>query len=139
MKFNSKLVLNVFGGLAISSVLASLSFADTILKKEKDSITKGKAIYTVNCATCHGDKGDGNGVAGAALVPKPRDFTKGEYAQGASPQQVYDTITGGFTKGDPAKGIKPNPIMMAFGHLSAADRSNVTYYVLSMKAGKAKK
>lgn len=36
---------------------------------------KGKKIFMSNCATCHGDKGDGKGAAAAALTPKPRNFT----------------------------------------------------------------
>ncbi len=31
----------------------------------------GKDIYTVNCASCHGDSGKGDGAAGSALTPKP--------------------------------------------------------------------
>lgn len=31
----------------------------------------GKDAYTVNCASCHGDAGKGDGAAGAALTPKP--------------------------------------------------------------------
>ena len=142
MKFNSKLITQVALVFSFASVFASYSFADEILKKTKDSISKGKAVYVNNCTSCHGDKGDGNGPTGASLTPKPRNFNTEEYAQGGSPQEVYDTITTGFTKGNPVKGIKPNPLMMAFGHLSKEDRSNVAYYILSMKAGapaKAKK
>ena len=37
-------------------------------------ITRGKEIYTVRCAVCHGDQGDGKGPAGLALPLKPPDF-----------------------------------------------------------------
>lgn len=36
----------------------------------------GKAIYVLNCASCHGDTGKGDGPAGAALDPKPYDLAK---------------------------------------------------------------
>lgn len=35
----------------------------------------GKAIFETNCAMCHGASGKGDGPAGAALNPKPRNLT----------------------------------------------------------------
>lgn len=35
------------------------------------------AIYTQRCAQCHGDDGDGLGVAAEYMYPAPRDFTLG--------------------------------------------------------------
>ena len=116
--------------LAFSSFFSASVFADAILKKAPDSLEKAKASYSMNCATCHGEKGDGNGPAGAALNPKPRDFTKGEFKQGGTPQKVYDTITNGF---------KTNAMMIAFKHLSPEERSSLAYYVLSFKTAPAKK
>jgi cbb3-type cytochrome c oxidase subunit III len=37
-------------------------------------MTKGKAFYDRNCATCHGVKGDGNGPRAYFINPKPRSF-----------------------------------------------------------------
>ncbi len=39
----------------------------------------GKEVYDKWCAHCHGDQGDGEGVAASRLNPKPRDFTSGKY------------------------------------------------------------
>ena len=39
----------------------------------------GKQVYDKWCGHCHGDQGDGNGVAASRLKPKPRDFTSGKY------------------------------------------------------------
>lgn len=35
------------------------------------------AIYTKRCAQCHGDEGDGLGIAAERMFPAPRDFTLG--------------------------------------------------------------
>lgn len=34
----------------------------------------GKDVYTVNCESCHGVAGHGDGPAGSALDPKPQDL-----------------------------------------------------------------
>jgi len=91
-------------------------------------LEKGKTVYTTNCVACHGDKGDGQGVAAAALNPKPRDFA-GPYKNGNKPEQVFKTI---------AEGI-PNTGMVAWTHLSEEDRWAVTHYVLQTFTKKAKK
>jgi|SRR3990172_11687330 len=47
---------------------------DTIknpLTYNEESIKKGKTTFTQLCVPCHGDKGKGDGVASAALNPKP--------------------------------------------------------------------
>lgn len=35
-------------------------------------LAAGKAIYEVNCAVCHDDRGRGKGPAAIALTPRPR-------------------------------------------------------------------
>ncbi len=39
----------------------------------------GQQVYDKWCGHCHGDEGDGQGVAASRLKPKPRDFTSGKY------------------------------------------------------------
>ena len=40
---------------------------------------RGKAVYQQWCAGCHGDTGAGDGPAAKAMLPQPRDFTRGVY------------------------------------------------------------
>ena len=41
---------------------------------------KGKEVFmATNCQSCHGMTGKGDGPVAAALDPKPRDYTKGDF------------------------------------------------------------
>lgn len=39
----------------------------------------GRVVYNKYCSQCHGDHGDGHGIAAPYLRPAPRDFTAGKY------------------------------------------------------------
>ena len=41
------------------------------------AIERGKAIYAVRCALCHGERGGGDGPAAAGLALKPASFRDG--------------------------------------------------------------
>ncbi len=56
----------------------------------------GKSEYDVNCAVCHGVKGDGNGPYRAALVKPPTDLTQlAKNNGGTYPfEHVYQVVDG---------------------------------------------
>jgi len=91
-------------------------------KKTPQLLEKGKASFNVNCATCHGPKGEGNGVAAAALKPKPRNFATEEFKHGSKAPEVFDTL---------AKGL-PGTAMIAYRHLSEEERWALAYYVVDL-------
>lgn len=86
-------------------------------------IAKGQVSYKTNCAVCHGDKGDGNGPAGASLNPKARNFISEKFKYGTKPEQVFKVITEG----------SKNTSMASFGHLSEDERWALTHFVLSLR------
>jgi mono/diheme cytochrome c family protein len=68
----------------------------------KADAEKGKALYEKDakpmaCKQCHGDAGDGTGKLGAALTPKPRNFTCAETMKAVSPGQMFFIIKNGST------------------------------------------
>ena len=40
---------------------------------------RGKKLFVMNCSSCHGNGGKGDGPVGKALNPPPRDFTVGDF------------------------------------------------------------
>ncbi len=53
------------------------------------SAVRGKTVFTTNCVTCHGEAGDGSGLAGAA------DFTDVEFMRHEKPAQFFEAIRDG--------------------------------------------
>ena len=56
----------------------------------------GKPVYESNCSACHGMKGEGDGPAGAALNPKPRNYAKDGFKYGSSLEEVKTTVRDGI-------------------------------------------
>jgi outer membrane protein OmpA-like peptidoglycan-associated protein len=91
----------------------------------KSGVAKGKDLYNINCAICHGEKGDGNGYLwrdGDGPYPnKPANFMEAEIA-GSSEGRYYHAIMHG-------KGV-----MGAYADkLSFEERWNVIHYIRSMQ------
>jgi cytochrome c oxidase cbb3-type subunit I/II len=42
--------------------------------QEETSLDEGKSLFAANCASCHGDRGAGNGPVAGALAPAPTNF-----------------------------------------------------------------
>jgi mono/diheme cytochrome c family protein len=85
------------------------------------------------CWTCHGKSGTGDGPAGAALNPPPRDFTTGEFKFDANkdgkpgePEDLFMVIKNG------AAAYGGNPSMTPWGHLGDEQIKDLVAYVLSM-------
>jgi len=57
-----------------------------------EAIQKGRELFTVNCAECHGRQGDGQGPRASVLVTQPTDFTDPVWRSGAQPQAVFAAI-----------------------------------------------
>jgi mono/diheme cytochrome c family protein len=54
----------------------------------------GLALYTKNCASCHGKAGLGDGVKARALKDFPGDFSKAEFQNQTDGDHFYKTKTG---------------------------------------------
>ena len=60
-----------------------------------DASTKaGQALYTKNCASCHGKAGQGDGVKARSLKQFPGDFSKADYQKQSDGDLFYKTKFG---------------------------------------------
>jgi mono/diheme cytochrome c family protein len=96
---------------------------------ENVETASGEAVYTANCATCHGDGGTGSGPAAVGLEPPPADMTDGQWTTGdGSLGAIRNTIVNG----------SPGTAMIAWqGTLTEAEIQAVAEYVHSMGQGSA--
>jgi cytochrome c oxidase cbb3-type subunit III len=59
-------------------------------------LTKGREIYLVRCANCHGNEGRGDGPTTKSLLgPPPGNLTDNEWKHGDKPEQVLEVLSRG--------------------------------------------
>ena len=89
-------------------------------------VERGVQVYQVYCASCHGPKGLGDGVAGATLNPPPRNLIEGGWKYGGTSLSLYKTL---------AQGIEGSS-MVSFSYLPKKDRWALVHYVRSISQDK---
>jgi mono/diheme cytochrome c family protein len=57
--------------------------------------SRGRIVYSKNCAVCHGERGDGQSRARNSMIPPPRDFTAPAARAELSEQRMLASVTHG--------------------------------------------
>jgi len=101
-----------------------------------EALVRGKELYVkLQCISCHGETGVGDGPAAAALKDSlglplvPRDFTIGSFRGGSTGRDIYQRIANGMA-GTPMLGF-PDEV------LKPADRWSLVQYVQSLRRSDA--
>lgn len=97
-------------------------------------IEAGKALFQTNCASCHGENGDGNGPAAEQLILKPRDFalaafkfdTDANWERGTD-EDIANVIKNG------AAVYGGSTMMVPWGHLSDQEIKGLVSYIRSLE------
>jgi mono/diheme cytochrome c family protein len=109
---------------------AAAAGADTTPPKA----SPGGTSYTQLCANCHGAEGKGDGPAGLAIVPMPRDFGVGQFKFDADGDGRTGTDRDLFLViRDGAGAVGGNPLMMPWGHLGDERIRELVAYVRSLE------
>ena len=88
---------------------------------------RGHQLYTQNCASCHGDKGLGDGVAAhGSPLPVPAIGSKTK-TPALSPALAYNVVS---------VGVRGTPMASFAATLSPQDRWNVVNYVYTLRGTK---
>jgi len=90
------------------------------LPDDKKVVEQGEKLAKINCVSCHGAKGKGDGVAAAALNPKPADWTS-SHVQSETDGELFWKISNGRGPMPPWK------------HLPENDRWALVRYIRSLK------
>ena len=85
-------------------------------------VAQGKMLYAVNCASCHGQTGKGDGDRAPELNPRPRNFTTEKFKFGTAPSQLWNTVKVG----------SPGTAMASFELLPANDRVAIIHYIRTL-------
>lgn len=99
-----------------------LALAQNVPPSSPALVKLGKASYAKNCASCHGNKGDGKGSSAAGLKPPPRNFLAPRWLNGTDLKSLFDMITNGV----------PGGAMVSFSRLPESERWALACYIKSL-------
>lgn len=88
----------------------------------EEARARGRSLFQANCALCHGERGNGQGLRREGLTSQPRDFTDPRWRASASPRRVFFAIR---------EGLDGTP-MPSWKALPEPDAWAITAHVLSL-------
>ena len=91
--------------------------------KETPDLAAGAKVFQATCASCHGEKGDGQSAIAAAMNPKPANFHNAERMSTITPYKVFNTTTFGIS----------GTLMPAFPQLSDSQRWSLAFYIFTLR------
>lgn len=110
----------------LAVVAASASYAAAPDLGSDAQRAEGKKLYDKFCSQCHGETGDGQGVAAPHLLPLPRNLTTGKF-------KIRTTPSGALPTTDDLKRVirngMPYTSMPAWTRFSDAELTSLAYYV----------
>lgn len=105
-------------GLAAAAKVVDLR----ALAMQTDLAAQGQPLFMINCASCHGAKGEGDGDRAASLSPKPRNYRTEKFKFGDDIVSIYTLLLNG----------SPGTSMPSFQLLPPEDLFAMAHYVRTL-------
>lgn len=105
---------------ADAAPVATVVVADPVSSAHPEASSPTRALFVANCAQCHGEKGDGEGVT--QLDRKARSFLDGGFSYGNTKDAILRSIT---------HGIPGTPMPPFEKALTEAQRVELAQYVIA--------
>ncbi len=86
-------------------------------------LEKGKQLYAVGCAACHGADGSGQSEISAQLDPKPTSFLESQRIDEISPYKAFTALTFGAT----------TTSMPSYSTLTEDDRWALAFFIFTLR------
>ena len=111
-------------GIFLLTLVFSCALFLSAQPAEAADSAKGQEVYNTYCALCHGPTGLGDGVAAAALDPKPRDLSSATILETYTDEYLVNVITNG------GAAVGKSSVMMAWGGIiSPEDIENLVAHI----------
>jgi mono/diheme cytochrome c family protein len=86
------------GGETIYRVTPGIELTASVSMADSAEIERGKTVYLIYCAQCHGHNHDGNGTVGQSFKPLPTDLRSSQVQQ--TPHgELFKTVSYGIPGG----------------------------------------
>lgn len=95
----------------------------TPILPSEESLQQGRKLFLQNCSVCHGEKGDGKGLAAAALKTPPANFLDKKHSAMYGPGEKYWIIGNGTGKTG----------MPAFSQFTPVERWHLVNFILQLQ------
>ena len=82
-------------------------------------------MFAERCATCHGARGAGNGLASEGLVPPPRNFQDPDWQKSVSDEHIEKIVQYGGAAVGKSPTMPGNPDLISKRELVAALRAHI--------------
>jgi mono/diheme cytochrome c family protein len=92
------------------------------LARDMNLAGRGKGLFEINCASCHGATGNGDGARAASINPKPRNYHTETFKFGNDLVSIQKTILRG----------SPGTSMPSFSLLPIEDTWAMAHYVYTL-------
>ncbi|HEY8377217.1 MAG TPA: c-type cytochrome [Nannocystis sp.] len=77
------------------ALLAGCEPSGQVRPGDPELVKAAQKIFATRCATCHGERGRGDGPVGRGLWPRPRDFTDAAWQASVDDDRLRAVIVGG--------------------------------------------